>query len=485
MKLKRKLVLILVVALLSVFALSACEFFTPSLTAPKNLKISGTTLTWDKVDNADGYKVSINGVEKDATAATYPLASLSVSQTHLIKVKAIGDGKKYSDSGWSAPITYPDDAGFDFTDLDSIGEAMAEGNYTATTVTGTQGGNGTGKAILRFKNSAASQTEYFNDILSYDNIYAKDGDDYYNYSYSSSAGKWSKREITEERYKEIIESNQVYCRLLNNDFYDFNSQTQTYSIKQASASEIIEIMRMPENYELLSLTITCENNVFALNLSFYNSVDNVISGTISFSDIGTTTITIPVIDDNELDLDNISQQLQAGNYTVFQQMYSDDTDYIATIFVTENAFLQEDERGESYLTVTDRTDYYSYFFTDGEWTRYKTNEEEYLSGREFANALLNLFNSEYYDYDVDTKEYTIKTESIPTMKSLILMPEELDLLSLVIASENGQVAVRINYIEREANINVTLFYSDIGTTVIELPDEFIDGGEDIGNVIIN
>ena len=75
------------------------------LTTPANLQITGTTLTWNQVTNASGYKVDIGGILKDTTSASYSLYDLPPG-TYQIKVMAKGNGTAYTDSDWSAAREY-------------------------------------------------------------------------------------------------------------------------------------------------------------------------------------------------------------------------------------------------------------------------------------------------------------------------------------------------------------------------------------------
>lgn len=108
MRKKIGLITMAAVLLISVFALSACsKKANPTrLTAPTNLQISETTLTWTAVANASSYKVDIDGTEHSASAATYDLSALTTAKTYTIKVKAIGNGTAYTDSDWSQAKSY-------------------------------------------------------------------------------------------------------------------------------------------------------------------------------------------------------------------------------------------------------------------------------------------------------------------------------------------------------------------------------------------
>jgi hypothetical protein len=73
------------------------------LSAPTNLQISGTTLTWNMVENAIGYEVFIN----NCSAGTYTASnsfdlSFLFAGTYTIKVAANGNGETTFHSARSA-----------------------------------------------------------------------------------------------------------------------------------------------------------------------------------------------------------------------------------------------------------------------------------------------------------------------------------------------------------------------------------------------
>lgn len=67
------------------------------LSAPANIVINDGKISWDSVDNAESYIVSINGAEYTAAKNELTVSSLR-DGVYNIKVKAVGDGKTYSSS---------------------------------------------------------------------------------------------------------------------------------------------------------------------------------------------------------------------------------------------------------------------------------------------------------------------------------------------------------------------------------------------------
>lgn len=100
------LMIIMALALTAGFAACGEESGKIELQTPTNIRMDGTLLTWDKVENADYYMVSVDGVEKLTSKNRYDLSILSLSDTYGVQVMALGDGEKYEDSGWSKVKEY-------------------------------------------------------------------------------------------------------------------------------------------------------------------------------------------------------------------------------------------------------------------------------------------------------------------------------------------------------------------------------------------
>jgi hypothetical protein len=81
-------------------------FGISQLSAPTNLNISGTTLTWNPVSNAGGYHIYVDGereTDEVVTTTSFNLHSLGLGVgSHDIQVRAIGDGVLFTDSNLSA-----------------------------------------------------------------------------------------------------------------------------------------------------------------------------------------------------------------------------------------------------------------------------------------------------------------------------------------------------------------------------------------------
>lgn len=94
------LLILIMLTTMSVFLVSCNK---KELATPSDLSVSDGFLIWDKVDNADGYIVSVDGVEYTVGANYFEL-SVELGKTVQIAVKAVADG--YTDSHYSEVYTY-------------------------------------------------------------------------------------------------------------------------------------------------------------------------------------------------------------------------------------------------------------------------------------------------------------------------------------------------------------------------------------------
>ena len=105
----RKKVNVIVILLLTLclFAFAACKQRDADglikLKTPKDLELSGSALSWEEVDNAEKYYISVAGEEKaETTSSSYDLSSIVSGYGNFsVKVRAYGDGKTYGTSDWS------------------------------------------------------------------------------------------------------------------------------------------------------------------------------------------------------------------------------------------------------------------------------------------------------------------------------------------------------------------------------------------------
>lgn len=129
---------------IAILCLAACLGFTavgckkgPTLAKPQNLVVdtSALTLTWDKVENATNYLVSVNGKNSIVAKTTFSLVNLDAGE-YTLKVKARDAKGGYDDSEWSSGV------GFTKDKENGLQYALTNANteYTVTGI-GTAGGD--------------------------------------------------------------------------------------------------------------------------------------------------------------------------------------------------------------------------------------------------------------------------------------------------------------------------------------------------------
>lgn len=99
----------IIISLLSVLivivdgiGLTACGKNPARLDAPCNFIFNNRMVSWDKVENAEGYVVFFEGKEYEVSDNGFNTLTVATeAKKYTIEVMAIGDGKKYSDSEWS------------------------------------------------------------------------------------------------------------------------------------------------------------------------------------------------------------------------------------------------------------------------------------------------------------------------------------------------------------------------------------------------
>ena len=108
-KLRLLTVLSFIVGCLMVLA--CCQ--KPALDAPsiESFKVddASLTLTWEKIDDAKGYKILVNAEEYNSKKPSYPLANLEAG-TYTITVKAVSNSEDVLDSDWSQTFNFEREA---------------------------------------------------------------------------------------------------------------------------------------------------------------------------------------------------------------------------------------------------------------------------------------------------------------------------------------------------------------------------------------
>ena len=81
----------------------------PSLSSPTNVRIDGTIVSWNAVNNATGYRVYVSGRAASGIIAvtSFNLATLELpAGTHAIRIRAIHDGTGFNNSALSATVNF-------------------------------------------------------------------------------------------------------------------------------------------------------------------------------------------------------------------------------------------------------------------------------------------------------------------------------------------------------------------------------------------
>ena len=132
----KQLALLCLAALSLVFGACAAEAAATPLPAPQNLRMEGKILVWDAVEHAAGYVVRLQNREQEVEGTSFDLSSLAVG-TYAVRVKAYGDGGKYTNSDWSR---------FSYTAEEAVARGYDELGYQYTLLE-----DGTGYSIHRGK----------------------------------------------------------------------------------------------------------------------------------------------------------------------------------------------------------------------------------------------------------------------------------------------------------------------------------------------
>lgn len=81
-------------------SINTLTFNVTKLAIPQNMVISGTQISWDSVNNNNGYIVDVDGTRYQATGTTFTLPTVSAG-THMIRVRTRGNGEAVCSSDYS------------------------------------------------------------------------------------------------------------------------------------------------------------------------------------------------------------------------------------------------------------------------------------------------------------------------------------------------------------------------------------------------
>lgn len=100
-----KKILCVLTCIFCLFSLIACSNSEPKVLGTPSVTVSEDgRAEWASLEGAVSYEYKINGAEAISMASDKTALILLAGDT--LTVRAIGDGEKYLDSDWSAPVTY-------------------------------------------------------------------------------------------------------------------------------------------------------------------------------------------------------------------------------------------------------------------------------------------------------------------------------------------------------------------------------------------
>lgn len=103
-KLMQHTLLWVFIVLTSLLLISCNESEVIQLDAPTNVSILGNVVSWNAVEQASGYTVSVDNTEYQVQTTSYTIL-LTLPGTYQVKVRADGKGN-YQTSSWSANVSY-------------------------------------------------------------------------------------------------------------------------------------------------------------------------------------------------------------------------------------------------------------------------------------------------------------------------------------------------------------------------------------------
>ena len=75
------------------------------LNYPSEITVENNLISWNKVENAVGYRISINDDENEISESIFDLSKITKVKNYDVRIKTLGDRIKHHDSNWSQSIT--------------------------------------------------------------------------------------------------------------------------------------------------------------------------------------------------------------------------------------------------------------------------------------------------------------------------------------------------------------------------------------------
>ena len=239
----RKLISMLLVAMLilCMVSLAACE--SPiELDAPSNIRYDGKTITWNAVENADSYTVSIDdGEAYPVTSNKFPYNAKG--QSFTVKITAVSNLKKIVSSGEAMMVFFPLDT-IETFNIDSDGtlswnavenadsyEISVDGEMVDTVSTLTYKGVPAGTHTVQIRPVVQNDYSYYSAWSTAKSMTVLDTVDKDSITYSNGCIRW--KYVTGAQYYEVrVNGNVVSAKNSSSEFmYDADNMDFEVSVK--------------------------------------------------------------------------------------------------------------------------------------------------------------------------------------------------------------------------------------------------------------
>ena len=71
---------------------------------PSEITVENNLISWNRIENATGYKISIDGEENEVTPPIFDLSGITKPKSYNIRIKALGNKIEHFDSNWSQSV---------------------------------------------------------------------------------------------------------------------------------------------------------------------------------------------------------------------------------------------------------------------------------------------------------------------------------------------------------------------------------------------
>lgn len=238
MKKKAISILFMVVMILCTVVLSACD--SPiELDAPANIRYDGKTITWDAVENANEYTVSINDGE------AYPVKSNKFpynakGESFSVKIVAVSNLKKIVTSGETAMMFFPLDA-IDNLNIASDGtlswepienadayEISVDGAVVDTVSTLTYSGVGPGTHSVQVRPVVEGDNSYYSSWSTAKSMTVLDTVQKDDIAYQNGYIKW--HYVPGAQYYEVRVNGNVVCERCSSTEFVYDAQNMDFEV---------------------------------------------------------------------------------------------------------------------------------------------------------------------------------------------------------------------------------------------------------------